>query len=126
MLTRFPTLLLSMVFGATSFAQQPSPPSPSSNPRTPAVTQEELVKRLSFSVDSLAKLGQFSGVVVLSKNGVPVYQSAHGLADRERGSANNLETAFNLGSINKIFTQIAIRQLSDAGKIDLDSTLAKY
>lgn len=126
MLTRLPALLLSMAFGATSFAQQPSPPSPSSNPRTPALSQTELVKRLTFSVDSLAKLGQFSGVVVLSKNGVPGYQSVHGLADRERGIANNLETAFNLGSINKIFTQIAIRQLADAGKIDVDSTLAKY
>src|SRR4051794_8829130 len=114
MLTRLPALLLSMVFGATSFAQQPSPPSTTSGPRAPAPTQAELVKRLTFSVDSLAKLGQFSGVVVLSKNEVPVYQSAHGLADRERGVANNLETTFNLGSINKIFTQIAIRQLFDA------------
>ncbi|HJP86230.1 MAG TPA: serine hydrolase domain-containing protein, partial [Gemmatimonadaceae bacterium] len=40
--------------------------------------------------------------------------------------ANNLETAFNLGSINKIFTQISILQLAAAGKLDLDSTVAKY
>jgi CubicO group peptidase (beta-lactamase class C family) len=48
------------------------------------------------------------------------------MADRERQVANNLETAFNLGSINKIFTQIAILQLRAAGKLDLDSTLATY
>ena len=117
-------LLFSAVLGAPIVAQE-STAAPASN-RPPAVSREELIKRLTTTVDSLARLGQFSGVVVLSKNGVPVYQSAHGLANRERNVANNLETAFNLGSINKIFTQIAIRQLADAKKIDLDSTLAKY
>ncbi len=48
------------------------------------------------------------------------------MADRATKRPNNLETAFNLGSINKIFTQIAIMQLAAAGKIDLDSTLGKY
>ena len=117
-------LLFSAVLGTPIVAQE-STAAPAPN-RPPAVSREELAKRLTTAVDSLARLGQFSGVVVLSKNGVPVYQSAHGLANRERNVANNLETAFNLGSINKIFTQIAIRQLADAKKIDLDSTLAKY
>jgi CubicO group peptidase (beta-lactamase class C family) len=48
------------------------------------------------------------------------------MADREARRTNDLETAFNLGSINKVFTQIAILQLSAAGKLDLDSTLARY
>jgi D-alanyl-D-alanine carboxypeptidase len=78
------------------------------------------------SVDSLAKIDQFSGVVLLAKNGQPVLQQAWGMADRERRIANNPETAFNLGSINKAFTQIAILQLRAAGKLDLDSTLATY
>lgn len=78
------------------------------------------------SLDSLAKSGQFSGVVLLAKNGVPAFQQAYGMADRERRVANTPETAFNLGSINKVFTQIAILQLRAAGKLDLDSTLAVY
>lgn len=47
------------------------------------------------------------------------------MADREAGRANTLETSFNLGSINKLFTQIAIRQLAAAGKLDIDSSLAR-
>ena len=117
-------LLLSAALGAPIIAQQATAV-PAANRPAP-VSREELVKRLTTSVDSLARLGQFSGVVVLSKDGVPIYQTARGLSDRERAIANNLETAFNIGSINKIFTQIAIRQLSDAGRIDVDSTLAKY
>jgi D-alanyl-D-alanine carboxypeptidase len=76
------------------------------------------------SVDSLAKSGQFSGVVLVAQGGAPQFEHAYGLADREAGRANDLETSFNLGSINKLFTSIAIRQLAAAGKLDIDSSLA--
>jgi CubicO group peptidase (beta-lactamase class C family) len=105
-------------------AQQPSAGTESIRPSP--ISQTELVRRLTTSLDSLSKAGQFSGVAVVAKNGVPVFQRAYGMTDRERRVANNPETAFNLGSINKIFTQIAILQLRAAGKLDLDSTLAKY
>lgn len=76
-------------------------------------------------MDSLAKTGAFSGVVLVAHNGVPEFERAYGMADREANRPNNLETSFNLGSINKFFTQIAIRQLAAAGKLDLDSSLAR-
>ena len=114
---------MSLVGGSIA-AQQLPPGSQSARPSP--ISQPELARRLGTSVDSLAKAGQFSGVVVLAKNGAPVFQHAYGMADRERGVANDLETAFNLGSINKVFTQIAILQLRAAGKLDPDSTLAKY
>src|SRR5258708_29990008 len=82
--------------------------------------------RLAKSVDSLTALDQFAGVVVLAKDGAPVFEHAYGMADREARRPNDGETAFNLGSINKIFTQIAVRQLAAAGKLDLDSSLAHY
>ena len=76
-------------------------------------------------VDSLARTGEFSGVVLVARGGVPEFQRAYGMADREAGRPNDLETAFNLGSINKFFTQIAVRQLAAAGKLTVDSSLAK-
>lgn len=96
-----------------SIAAQQAPAGAQSSRPSP-ISQADLVRRLSSSVDSLAKAGEFSGVAVLAKNGVPVFQRAYGMADRERSVADNLETAFNLGSINKVFTQIAILQLSAA------------
>jgi len=77
------------------------------------------------SVDSLAKLGQFSGVVLVARNGAPEFERAYGMADREAARANDLETSFNLGSINKLFTTIAIQQLAAAGKLSIDSSLAR-
>lgn len=90
----------------------------------PAISQDELVRRLGATLDSLAARDEFSGVVVLARAGSPVWERAYGMADREARRPNDVETAFNLGSINKAFTQIAVRQLAAAGKIELDSTLA--
>jgi CubicO group peptidase (beta-lactamase class C family) len=112
------------LLGSSIAAQQPPPGTQLMRPSP--ISETELVRRLTSSIDSLAKAGAFSGVAVLAKNGVPVFPRAYGMADREHGVANNLETAFNLGSINKVFTQIAILQLSAAGKLNLDSTLAVY
>jgi D-alanyl-D-alanine carboxypeptidase len=79
------------------------------------------------ALDSLAALDQFSGVVVIARagGGSPVFERAYGMADRDAKRPNDLETAFNLGSINKIFTTIAIRQLARDGKLDIDSSLAR-
>jgi CubicO group peptidase (beta-lactamase class C family) len=94
--------------------------------RPSPIPEAELVRRLGVTLDSLSAAGQFSGVVVLARQGQPVFQHAYGMADRERRRPNDVETAFNLGSINKVFTQTAVRQLAQAGKLELDSTLAKY
>lgn len=83
-----------------------------------------LIQALSLgpTADSLATAQNFSGVVLIARNGSAVVEKAYGMADREARKANNIETAFNVGSINKFFTQIAIRQLNLNG----DSTLGHY
>jgi len=118
-------MLVPMSLLGSSLAAQQPPVGPQPGRPSP-ISQAELVRRLTGSLDSLAKVGQFSGVAVVAKDGVPVFQRAYGMANRERSIPNNLETAFNVGSINKAFTQIAILQLNAAGKLNLDSTLAAY
>lgn len=93
---------------------------------TAPLTAQAPEVRLAKTLDSLTALDQFSGVVLLAKDGAPVFEHAYGMADREARRPNDVETAFNLGSINKVFTQIAIRQLAAAGTLDLDSTLVHY
>ena len=52
--------------------------------------------------------------------------SAYGLANREKQIPNTVRTRFNIGSINKEFTQTAIRQLVRDGKLSLTDTLGKF
>lgn len=92
----------------------------------PSPTPPSLAESLKGMADSLARADRFSGVVLLAQAGNPVFQRAWGLADREAGRANNLETRFNLGSIDKVFTATAIRQLATQAKLDLDGKLIQY
>ncbi len=75
--------------------------------------------------DAVAE-GRFSGAVLVAKDGKPIFAQAYGLADRERHIPNTLETQFNIGSMNKMFTAVAILQLVQAGKVELDDPLVKY
>jgi D-alanyl-D-alanine carboxypeptidase len=68
----------------------------------------------------------FSGVVLIAKDGRPVLERASGLAHRGLGVKNRIDTKFNLGSINKTFTKLAIGQLLEAGKLSLDDKLGKF
>ena len=111
-------LTVTLLLIASALAAQTNTPAP--------LPEDILVSRLGSTVDSLARADQFSGVVLLVRNGAPVFQRAWGMADREARRPNDLETAFNLGSINKVFTATAIRQLAAAGRLDLDSLLGKY
>lgn len=70
--------------------------------------------------------GEFSGNVYVSKNGKVLLDKSYGYANKEFEVKNNRETKFNLGSINKVFTAVAIAQLLEAGKLSLDEPVSKY
>jgi len=91
----------------------------------PKKTDAEAAAAADALVSERARKDDFSGVVLLARGGVPFYRRAWGLADRERGIPNGVATKFNLGSINKVFTQVAIAQLAAAGKLSLSDTIRK-
>lgn len=68
----------------------------------------------------------FSGAVLVMRGGRTLFVGARGLSDRERGVANTPQTRFRIGSINKMLTAVAVLQLAEAGRIDLDAPLGTY
>ncbi len=68
----------------------------------------------------------FSGSVAIAKNGKITYERAYGLASRAFGSSNRADTKFNLGSMNKMFTAVAIAQLVQAGKLTYTDPIKKH
>lgn len=68
----------------------------------------------------------FSGVVLIASDGTPVFHEAYGLACKGHGVPNKLDTKFNLGSINKLFTSVAAAQLMQEGRLGLDDPVGKY
>src|SRR5262249_46240986 len=68
----------------------------------------------------------YSGVVLVAKDGKPVFRKAFGLANREWNIANDVDTVFRVGSTTKQFTAAAIMQLAEQGKLSVDDKIAKY
>jgi D-alanyl-D-alanine carboxypeptidase len=87
---------------------------------------DEFASAVRERVDQAAREDQFSGAVLIAQSGKPLCQFAVGLADRERSIANTLETKFRIGSMNKMFTAVAILQLVQAGRVALTDPLGKY
>jgi CubicO group peptidase (beta-lactamase class C family) len=66
---------------------------------------------------------QFSGVVWLAAEGLPVYQAAVGQATDS--ARMTLDTRFRLASITKAFTAVLVMQLVEAGRLTPESTIAE-
>src|SRR5579884_1412297 len=93
---------------------------------TALVLASTLAADVTKAADKAYAEGKFSGVVLLAEDGKPVLEKAWGFQDAAKKIPNNIEAKFNLGSINKIFTQVAIAQLAAAGKLSLDDTVRKH
>lgn len=96
--------------------------------RPPAerLTAEQFKQRVASYLEDASKQDRFSGVIVVVRNGETLFQGAYGYADRQKKAANRLDTKFNVGSMNKAFTRMAIEQLVAAGKLSLDDTIGKW
>jgi CubicO group peptidase (beta-lactamase class C family) len=92
----------------------------------PRMREADLVTALRAKLASDAAAGTFAGAVLLAKDGRVLFDGAYGLADREKRIANTLDTRFRIGSMNKMFTAVAVLQLVQAGKVRLDAPLGTY
>lgn len=90
------------------------------------LTTNEIAKYVSDFVNELVGRDVFSGTVSLVKDGKPFFSGAYGKADLRWGIDNQLDTKFNLGSMNKMFTGVAICQLVSKGELAFDDLIIKH
>lgn len=90
-----------------------------------AASDSEVLQAMQQRIDAAVADDRFAGAVLVAKNGAPLLARAYGLADRERKIPNELATRFRIGSMNKMFTAVAILQLVQAKKLSLADTLGK-
>lgn len=83
-------------------------------------------KAISELIADANKRGEFSGVVLIAKGNEIIYKAAIGQANREWKIANAANTKFRICSVTKQFTAMLVMQLVEAGKINLDKSVADY
>ena len=123
-------------FEQLDFEFEPQPPhrflrmrgQSADNPDLPPpsrVSEPEALVAIEKAVAEAVAADQFSGTVLVAREGKPLLLKSWGLASVEHNVPNRTDTKYNLGSINKLFTRLAIGQLVQAGKLSFDDTLGK-
>ena len=79
---------------------------------------------LFVPVEAAARNTSFSGVIEVRDHDVVRFARAYGLADRERGIPNTLDTRFGIASGTKFLTALAIGRLIGDGTLELGTRLA--
>lgn len=72
------------------------------------------------------KLGAFNGVVLFAQNGKIIYEKAFGYSNFRKRKPLNLKTAFQLASVSKTITAVAVLMLVNRNKLSLQDTLGKF
>jgi D-alanyl-D-alanine carboxypeptidase len=90
-----------------------------------AVSRDELKRLVHATLDTLVRTNDFSGCVTVVAGSETVIDECRGLAERRFGVPIDRHTKFHIGSMDKMFTAVAIAQLVEAGKLSWDDTLAQ-
>ena len=77
-------------------------------------------------VERKCRNGNFSGVVLIGQKDSVLYERACGYANIKEKLPITDTTAFQLASVSKQFTAVAILQLYERGKLRLTDSVAKY
>ena len=113
------TLLACAACGAAELA-------PTDTAGQPVTPDSAFVAALRARLDAATAAGEFSGAVLVARDGRTLFEGAYGLADRERNVSNTPQTLFRVGSMNKMLTAVATLQLVQAGTLRLDAPLGTY
>ncbi len=74
----------------------------------------------------LNKAGIFNGNVLVAQKGVVIYEESFGYRDLRTRDSLHLDSPFQLASVSKQFTAVAIMQLVEKGLISYDDTIQKF
>jgi CubicO group peptidase (beta-lactamase class C family) len=90
------------------------------------MTENQAIAATRSKIDQLAEQGKFSGSILIAKYDKSIFEKSVGFANIECKIPNNLDTKFNLGSMNKMFTAVAIAQLAQQDKLNFKGPIGKY
>ena len=97
---------------------------PANAPRVRRSTDLSLAGALGRYTDALGKQEVLSGAVLVARRGVPVFARAFGPATRDPFTPNTLDTRFELASLSKLFTAVAIAQLVERGRLTFETPIS--
>ncbi len=71
-------------------------------------------------------MNDFSGTILLARDGKPLVMKGYGFANREWQIPNTATTKFRIGSVTKQFTSMMVMQLREQGKLKLEDSVCCF
>jgi CubicO group peptidase (beta-lactamase class C family) len=103
-----------------------SPARPPAGVAETAMSEKEALEEIRALMAGLNKKKWFSGTLLIARGPNVLLTEVGGEASKSFHVPNNLDTKFNLGSMNKMFTATAIVRLTEAGKLSFDDPIGRY
>ena len=122
-------VLAAALLGTLAAATPPAKPAPPARPvPTAAATQpaDPLDARVDAYLKPFVDGGNFSGAILLAREGKPLVSRAYGMASYELDVANTPRTRFHIASVSKPFTAAAILMLEAQGRLKVSDPVARF
>lgn len=87
---------------------------------------KQLFSKLDKILSEQYKTNETGATVLVSRKGQIIYKKAFGMANLEYNIPMQLDNIFRIGSITKQFTAVAILQLMEQGKLNLQDDITKF
>jgi CubicO group peptidase (beta-lactamase class C family) len=97
-----------------------------SNVNEPNLSEKQFIQMTKEIIQRIYKRDIFSGTVLIARGEELLLEYACGEASKRFHVPNNMDTKFNLGSMNKMFTATAIAQLVEKGLLSYQDPISKY
>lgn len=83
-------------------------------------------QRLDSLFSELYKSGKFNGNILIAEKGKTIYQNSFGIGNEKRQDKLDLNSVFELMSVSKQFTAMAIVLLKEQEKLAYDDPISQY
>ncbi|MGC2557964.1 MAG: serine hydrolase domain-containing protein [Terriglobales bacterium] len=92
----------------------------------PPEDESKILREVQDLAEPKSKAGEFSGTILIARGADVIWQGAYGFANKDAHIPNQADTRFDVGSIAKSFTRVAIAQLAEQGKLKLTDKVGAY
>ncbi|MES2776050.1 MAG: serine hydrolase [Bacteroidota bacterium] len=89
-------------------------------------SDQELAAGFDKILSAAFKTNETGATALVARKGQVIYKKAFGMASIELGVPMKLDHVFRIGSITKQFTAVAILQLMEQGKLNLQDEITKF
>jgi len=110
------TLIIFFAFCHSGLAQ--------SNKRV--IPEAHILAKVDEYMGALAALNRFRGTILVARNGRVLTTGSYGFANLEDEVPNTRETKFQLASVTKTFTAMAIMILQERGKLTVQDSICRH